>query len=288
MTLATPSTPRPTRWLRALCLSGLASLTACTAMTPTPPDTAPLTVPAGYRLVWADEFDQPGLPDPTRWVYDTGMNAKGWHNNELQYYSDARPENSVVRDGQLLITARHESLSQAPDWGRQRYTSARLITQGKAEWTYGFVEVRARLPCGRGTWPAIWMLGSQGDWPAAGELDILEHVGKNEGHVFSTVHTTSGSGGQGRGAGTQLPDACTAFHNYQMHWTPQAVRFGIDGRHHFTYRNAGTGPAQWPFDRPQFLILNIAIGGDLGGEVDDRIFPVQMAVEHVRVWQRAP
>jgi beta-glucanase (GH16 family) len=247
---------------------------------------APLTVPAGYQLVWADEFDKPGLPDPARWSYDTGMNKAGWHNRELQYYSAARPENSVVRDGKLVITARKEALNTAPDWGGQRYTSVRLISRGKGDWTYGFVSVRAKLPCGLGTWPAIWMLGSQGDWPAAGELDILEQVGKDPDHVFSTVHTTSGSGGQGKGGGTRMGDVCKAFHDYQMHWTPSEIRFGIDGKHHFTYPNAGSGKAQWPFDAPQFLILNIAIGGDLGGPVDDTIFPVTMEVESVRVWQK--
>ena len=246
----------------------------------------PLAVPAGYQLVFSDEFDRPGLPDPARWVYDTAMNKAGWHNRELQYYSAARPENSVVRDGRLVITARKESLSSAPDWGGQRYTSARLITRGKGDWTTGFVSVRARLPCGLGTWPAIWMLASQGDWPAAGELDILEQVGKDPDHVFSTVHTTSGSGGNGKGGGTRLNDVCRAFHDYQMHWTPSEIRFGIDGRHHFTYPNLGQGKAQWPFDSPQFLILNIAIGGDLGGPVDDAIFPVTMEVDSVKVWQK--
>lgn len=247
---------------------------------------APLTVPAGYQLVWADEFDKPGLPDPTRWSPDTGMNKAGWHNRELQYYSAARPENGVVRDGKLVITARKETLDTAPDWGGQRYTSVRLISRGKGDWTYGFFSVRARLPCGRGTWPAIWMLASQGDWPAAGELDILEHVGKDPDHVFSTVHTATGSGGQGKGGGTRMGDVCKAFHDYQMHWTPTEIRFGIDGKHHFTYPNAGSGKAQWPFDAPQFLILNIAIGGDLGGPVDDSIFPVTMEVDSVRVWQK--
>lgn len=263
-------------------------LIGCGAGGPSPSEAAepPLAVPAGYQLVFSDEFDKPGLPDPARWVYDTAMNKAGWHNREMQYYSAARPENSVVRDGRLVITARKESLSSAPDWGGQRYTSARLITRGKGDWTYGFVSVRAKLPCGLGTWPAIWMLASQGDWPAAGELDILEQVGKDPDHVFSTVHTTSGSGGNGKGGGTRLNDVCRAFHDYQMHWTPSEVRFGIDGRHHFTYPNLGQGKAQWPFDSPQFLILNIAIGGDLGGPVDDAIFPVTMEVDSVKVWQK--
>jgi beta-glucanase (GH16 family) len=256
---------------------------------PPPAATVPaLAVPEGYRLVWADEFDQAGLPDASRWVHDTGMNKTGWHNREKQYYGGPRLENAAVQDGRLVITARREDLSAQPDWGGQAYSSARLITAGKRDWTYGFFEVRAKLPCGGGTWPAIWMLGSEGGWPAGGELDILEQVGNNPTRVFSTVHTTAGSGGNGQGAATTLADPCTAFHNYQMHWTAQEIRFGIDGVVHYTYRNPGTGTAAWPFDKPQFLILNVAIGGDLGGAVDDGIFPVSMQVEYARVFQKAP
>lgn len=244
--------------------------------------------PVDHVLVWADEFETAGLPDPAKWVYDIGRNKQGWYNRELQYYSSARPENSVVRDGRLVITARKEALRTAPDWGGQAYTSARLITAGKAQWTYGFFEVRAKMPCGRGSWPAIWMLGAEGQWPAGGELDILEHMGQRPDWVFSTVHTTSGSGANGKGDGRTLPTACSRFHDYQMLWTPADVRFGVDGIQHAVYRNAGTGPAQWPFDRPQFLILNLAIGGDLGGPVDDTIFPISFEIEHVRVYQRAP
>jgi beta-glucanase (GH16 family) len=257
---------------------------------PPPPALAPspatLTLPTGYRLVWSDEFDAPGLPDPARWAYDTGMNKAGWHNREKQYYSNARRENSEVRDGRLVITARLEEMRLAPDWGGQRYTSARLITSGKAQWTYGFFEVRAKLPCGQGTWPAIWTLGN-GAWPATGELDILEQVGSDPTRVFSTVHTSSGSGAEGVSGITQLATACSAFHDYQMLWTPQRVTFAIDGRVHHVYENRGTGVAQWPFDAPQFLILNLAIGGNLGGAVDDSIFPVRYEIEHVRVWQAA-
>ena len=244
-----------------------------------------LAAPAGYRLVWADEFDQPGLPDATRWDYDTGRNKEGWYNNERQYYSRARLDNSEVRGGRLVITARREAMTQAADWGGQPYSSARLLTRGKAAWTYGFFEVRAKMPCGRGTWPAIWMLG-EGVWPAAGELDILEHVGSEPARVFSTVHTASGSGGKGVGAGSQLDTACSAFHNYQMWWTPESLSFGVDGRVHHVYENKKTGTAQWPFDAPQFLILNVAIGGDLGGPVDDAVLPVSLEIEHVRVWQK--
>lgn len=244
-----------------------------------------LSLPPGYRLVWADEFERPGLPDPARWVHDTGRNKAGWYNREQQYYSAPRAENAVVRDGRLVVTARRESRRDQPDWGGQPYSSARLITRGKADWTYGFFEIRAKLPCGKGTWPAIWMVGSGGRWPDDGELDILEHVGSRPDRVFSTVHTQAGSGAHGQGAETALPSACSAFHDYQMLWTPELIRFGIDGVEHFRYRNPGTGAAAWPFDAPQFLILNIAIGGDLGGPVDDAIFPVTLEVEHVRVYQ---
>ncbi len=246
-----------------------------------------MSVPADYTLVWSDEFCGQGGPDPAKWSYDTGRNREGWHNRELQYYSRERTENAALQGGRLVITARKETLSSAADWGRQRYTSARLLKRDKAEWTYGFFEIRARLACGAGSWPAIWMLGSHGDWPAGGELDIMEHIGHKPGRVFSTVHTAGGSGGSGKGAGAQVSDVCTAFHDYQMHWTQHGIRFGIDGVAHFEYRNPGTGSVLWPFDAPQFLILNVAIGGDLGGAVDDSIFPVRMEVDHVRVYQRA-
>lgn len=246
-----------------------------------------LAVPAGYRLVWADEFDKAGLPDASRWDYDTGMNKPGWFNNEKQYYARARLANSEVRDGRLVITARREEMRDQADWGGQKYSSARLLTRGKAEWTYGFFEVRAKMPCGLGTWPAIWMLGL-GQWPATGELDILEHQGSAPQRVFSTVHTTSGHGGQGVTGATSLPTACTAFHDYQMLWTPQRVSFAVDGRVHHVVDNKGSGAAQWPFDAPQFLILNLAIGGDLGGPVNDAIFPVKYEIEHVRIYQQTP
>lgn len=262
-----------------------------TAPVPTPSapvaPTLPPQVPAGYALVWADEFEVAGLPDPTRWVYDTERNALGWYNNELQYYAAARPQNAVVSGGRLQIVARAESLSGLPDWGGQRYSSARLITRGLAAWTYGFFEVRAKLPCGRGTWPAIWMLGTSGPWPVAGEIDIMEHVGSNPGRVFGTVHTQV-SAGPGTGAAVQVPDACTAFHDYQLHWTASELAIGIDGVVYYRYPNPRAGRATWPFDAPQYLLLNIAIGGTLGGAVDDTIFPVTMEIEHVRVYQARP
>jgi beta-glucanase (GH16 family) len=275
------------RLLRSCAAAGLVGLAATAALAQAGAAAA-LAVPAGYTLVWSDEFDSPGLPDPAKWAFDTGRNQAGWYNHELQYYSAGNAANAVQRDGRLIITARKETPRAEPDWGGQHYTSARLLTQGKAEWTYGFFEVRARVACGKGTWPAIWMLGSRGDWPAGGELDIMEHIGHQPGRVFSSVHTAAGSGAKSVGGAVRLPDVCNRFHRYQMHWTPQHIRFGVDGVAHSEYPNPGRGPASWPFDAPQFLIINIAVGGDLGGRVDDSIFPVHMEVDHVRVHQRAP
>ncbi|MCA1196643.1 glycoside hydrolase family 16 protein [Sphingomonas sp. R647] len=239
-----------------------------------------------YQLVWADEFDRDGLPDATKWSWDTHANKAGWYNNELQYYAADRAENARVENGRLIITARRESLTDRPDHGGQRYTSARLITKGKAEWTYGMIEVRAKLPCGKGSWPAIWMLGATANWPDGGEIDIMEHVGKLPGDVFGTIHTRSTAGTYGNGGKIRVEDACTAFHDYQIVWTPDAISFAVDGKAYHRYRNTGTGAAQWPFDQPQYLLLNLAIGGAMGGEVDDAIFPTRFEIDHVRVYQR--
>jgi beta-glucanase (GH16 family) len=277
----------PLRTASLPCLYAAGALLMGTTLAP-PAVGAPLEVPAGYRLVWADEFDADGLPDPAKWVHDTVRNKEGWHNNELQYYAAPRAQNAVVKNGRLVITARKESLSDAPDWGGQRYTSARLITRGKADWTYGFFEVRAKMPCGRGTWPAIWTLGSGGRWPDDGELDIMEHVGSDPARVSSAVHVRAAHGANPVYGAARLPDACNAFHDYQMHWTRDGVSFGVDGFVHLHYPRQDVGPRAWPFDAPQYLLLNVAIGGHLGGPVDDRIFPVQMEVEHVRVYQPPP
>jgi beta-glucanase (GH16 family) len=271
------------RWLA----TSLAATLVATAFAMQLAGAAPVEVPAGYKLVWADEFDTDGLPDPAKWQNDTSRNRQGWHNHELQYYAAPRAANAVVKGGRLIITARKESISSAADWGGQAYSSARLQTRGKAEWTYGFFEVRAKLPCGKGTWPAIWMLGSNGSWPANGELDIMEQVGSDPARVFSTVHTTAGHGGQSVSGIVRIADACQNFHRYQMLWTASEVSFAVDGFAHLRYPRLDAGPRVWPFDAPQFLLLNLAIGGDLGGEVDDRIFPVAMEVDYVRVYQAA-
>jgi beta-glucanase (GH16 family) len=251
---------------------------------------APSSVPSGYTLVWSDEFSSPGmqLPDAGKWSYDIAQNRVGWFNGELQYYANGRMQNSAVQNGSLTITARKESLAgTVSDWGGQSYTSARLYTKGKASWTYGFFEVRAKLPCGAGTWPAIWTLGATVDvWPDQGEMDIMEQTGWDKGMVLGTVHTLDGFGGGGSTGSTPLAGACTAFHNYQIKWTANAIDFYVDGvsyRPSYTKTASATG---WPFDKPQYLLLNLAVGGVLGGPVNDATLSgTGLEVDYVRVYQ---
>ena len=248
----------------------------------------------GYRLVWNDEFNIDGLPDPTRWTYDVERNLEGWYNNELQYYSADRAENARVEGGRLIIEARMETLDPAttPDWGGQAFTSARLVTRERAGWTYGFFEVKAKVPCGRGTWPAAWLLPvADVEWPSGGEIDILEHVGHDPGVVHGTVHTTryNHTRGSERGGRKRVADACGAFHRYQVLWTPEAINFGVDDVGFYAFRNDGRGdPATWPFDQPFYAILNLAVGGDWGGAegIDRRAFPETLEVDYIRVFQR--
>jgi beta-glucanase (GH16 family) len=250
---------------------------------------------AGMRLVWSDEFDTAGLPDARKWAHDTDRNRLGWYNNELQYYAANRPDNARVENGRLIITARQERLTSASDYGNQNYTSARLITRGLASWTYGYFEIRAKLPCGLGTWPAIWMLGTGGRWPVDGEIDIMEQKGTSAAakrEVLGTLHTqaynwSGGTLGVARGGATQLPNACTSFNTYHMSWDASRIAIGVNGANYFEFaKPANADYAQWPFDAPQFMILNLAIGGDLGGAVDNAALPAVMEVDYVRVYQR--
>ena len=233
--------------------------------------------------VWRDEFDGSGRPDASKWGYDLG--GDGWGNNELQVYTD-RIDNASVDDGVLTITAKKEALS-----GRD-YTSARLVSKGKGDFLYGRFEIRAKLPPGRGTWPAIWMLPTDwayGGWPHSGEIDIMEHVGFDPDRVHVSVHT----GAYHHTIGTQktstkmVAGATTAFHRYRVDWTPYAVRGYIDDVQMYEFVNEGTGPAAWPFDRRFHLLLNIAVGGNWGGQkgVDDTVFPARMEVDYVRVYR---
>jgi beta-glucanase (GH16 family) len=259
-------------------------------------ETVPTKVPAGYALVWSDEFDTPGLPDPAKWKYDTFRNKDGWFNNEKQYYAAAREKNARVVDGRLIIEAHGEDLSQAglSDWGKQQFTSARLITKGLGDWTYGFFEIRAKLPCGRGTWPAIWMLPSDDSvkWPEGGEIDIMEHVGFDPGVIHHSIHTSAFNFSRGtqKTSSHQIPDACDAMHKYQLLWTADFMLFGVDDRPKLLFKKESDKRARWPFDQPQHLLLNIAVGGSWGGQkgVDPAAFPARMEVDYVRVYQLRP
>lgn len=242
--------------------------------------------PPGYRLVWADEFDTPGMPDPVRWNYETGM----IRNNEAQFYTEARPENARIENGVLIIEARREPWEQGGK--RAAYTSASVTSQCRAYWRYGRIEVRAKIPTGRGTWPAIWLLGQNIDkagWPRSGEIDIMENVGFDPDTIHANIHTEAYNHVKGTNKGNQItvPAPYKDFHIYALDWDPRKIVISVDGKPYFTYANEGTGEAVWPFDQPFYLILNLAIGGSWGGQqgIDEAIFPQRFEIDYVRVYQ---
>ncbi|QHS60466.1 glycoside hydrolase family 16 protein [Chitinophaga agri] len=233
--------------------------------------------------VWADEFDYTGLPDATKWGYDIG--GSGWGNNELEYYTNSI-DNAAVADGKLTITAKKEAKEN------RNYTSARLVSRGKGDFLYGRIEIRAKLPAGKGTWPALWMLPTDwayGDWPKSGEIDIMEHVGYDPDVVHITAHTEAYyfKIGTQKSATKKISNATTAYHLYRMDWTPFALRGYIDDQLIFEFKNEGKGYTVWPFDKKFHLLMNIAVGGDWGGAqgMDDSIYPVTMDVDYVRVYK---
>ncbi|MCX7949275.1 MAG: glycoside hydrolase family 16 protein [Treponemataceae bacterium] len=245
------------------------------------PDPKGAWVPAGYRLVWQDEFDYTGAPDENKWGYSTGGN--GWGNAEVQFYTDKRT-NSFVDKGRLVIRA----LNEGGMW-----TSARLKTQYKADWTYGYIEVRAKLPKGVGTWPAIWMLPTfdkYGGWPRSGEIDIMEHVGFDPEVVHTSVHTLAYNhkNGTHKTASAKIEGVTDGFHVYALEWTAQYLQWYIDGKPFFRFENEGKSFAEWPFDIPFYLIMNIAIGGSWGGQtgIDPNLKEAVMEVDYVRVYQK--
>jgi beta-glucanase (GH16 family) len=252
----------------------------------------PMARPADSRLVWTDEFDGKRL-DPRKWRFDTSRNKLGWYNGELQYYAAGRPENVRLENGHLIIEARREDLDPGkyPDWGGEHYTSAKIVTKGKAAWTYGFFEIRAKLPCARGTWPAIWMLPETGTWPDGGEIDVMEQVGSQPEVVDATLHTALfvHSKGTQRGAELPLRGACDTFHLYQLDWRPTSITIGVDGHAYMRVRNDQPGGrGAWPFDAPFRMILNLAMGGAWAAAkgMDDAALPQRMEVDYVRVWQQ--
>ena len=249
----------------------------------------PVRRPQNTRQVWQDEFNGAGL-DTAKWSFDTARNKEGWYNGELQYYSAGHPENLRVANGVLTIVARHEALKSAPDWGGQHYTSAKIVSKGVG-WTYGFYEIRAKLPCARGTWPAIWMLPiDMKKWPDDGEIDIMEQVGAEPNLIYASLHTGLFNHvlKTQRSAQRSVPTSCATFHRYQLDWRPDSITIGVDDRGILRVRNDRPGgKGAWPFDAPFHMILNLAIGGDWAGAkgIDDDAMPQRMVIDYVRVWQ---
>lgn len=242
------------------------------------------TQEAKMQMVWSDEFDYQGLPDSTKWSYEEGY----IRNAELQYYTAGRLENARVEDGNLVIETRKDDFEGHP------ITSASLTTDGKASWTYGRVEVRAKLPTGLGTWPAIWMLGVNIDevgWPECGEIDIMENVGYDPDLIHANIHTEAYNHVKGTNKGNRITVTApyNDFHVYAVDWAPQQMSFSVDDSTYFTFANEGTGSATWPYDKPHYLILNTAFGGGWGGAqgVDETILPVKYYIDYVRVYQKS-
>ena len=242
------------------------------------------------KLVWKDEFNTAGnLPDSNKWSYDNGNGCPdicGWGNNELQYYTTRRTENTRIENGLLVIEARKENFNGA------KYTSARLVTKHKGDWKYGRLEIKAKLTSGKGMWPAIWMLPTNweyGAWPHSGEIDIAENVGYLPDSLFGTVHTGAFNGmiGTQKSKSISINDLSTAFHVYAIEWTKDNIGFYIDGKKYHVFENNHSGTEAWPFDKEFHLLLNVAVGGNWGGKygVDDNIFPQKMEVDYVRVYQ---
>ncbi|MFA7106714.1 MAG: family 16 glycosylhydrolase [Candidatus Izemoplasmatales bacterium] len=244
-----------------------------------------------WQPVWCDEFDVDGLPDSSKWSYDVG--GSGWGNNELQYYTEADLDNARVSDGLLYITALKESIDT------REYSSSRLVSKYRGDWQYGRIQIRAKMPSGRGLWSALWMLPTDwnyGGWPNSGEIDIMEYVGYDKNQVYGTIHT----GAYNHSLGTQIGfdrevlNVETEFQVYEMIWEPGKIDLYINGeKFAFFGYNPNTNidisnPDAWPFDQRFHLIMNIAVGGNWGGlqGVDDSIFPQSMVVDYVRVYQK--
>ena len=247
----------------------------------------------GWTLVWSDEFNGPNgsAVDRSKWVFDIGGN--GWGNQELEYYTD-RTENASVHDGNLVMKALSEKYT-GPDGVTRNYTSVRLKTLGRFSQTYGRFEARLKIPYGQGLWPAFWMLGDDIDkvgWPACGEIDIMENIGKEPAIIHGSIHGPGYIGGTGIEAPYTLPAKkrfADDFHVFAVEWDPDAVSFFVDQDLYVRHTRADLHPGwKWVFDKPFFVILNVAVGGDWPGDPDSTtVFPQAMLVDYVRVYQRA-
>lgn len=243
------------------------------------------------QLVWSDEFDYTGLPDPSKWSYDVGDACEkpagcGWGNQELQYYTDGRLKNARVEDGNLVIEV-HKEKYESRD-----YTSARLVSKNKGDWKYGRFVIRARLAQGKGVWSAIWMLSTenkQKGWPHSGEIDIMENVGFDPDSLISTVHTLNYNHmiDTHKNGGIKEAGTSDKFHDYILEWDKEQCKFYVDETLIFTFENEHTDYKSWPFDEEFHLILNVAYGGNWGGRegISPELLPAKMEVDYVRVYQ---
>ena len=234
-----------------------------------------VSVTVAQSLIWSDEFDVPGAPNPAKWNYDIG--AGGWGNQELQNYTN-RTDNAIVSNGTLKIIAKKENL------GGSAYTSARLLTKDKFSFKYGKIEVRAKMPVGAGTWPAAWMLGANintVNWPNCGEIDVVEHKGSDVNKIYGTLHFPGNFGGNAVGGTKVITGANSEFHVYACEWTAVSIKFYIDGVLFFTFANNST----LPFNQNFFVLLNLAMGGTFGGPVDAAFTTATYEVDYVRVYQ---
>jgi PKD repeat protein len=233
-----------------------------------------INVIVAQSLVWSDEFNVNGAPDPAKWGYDLG--AGGWGNAELENYT-SRPENVVVQGGVLQIKALKEN------YNGSAYTSARLLSKNKFSFRYGRVEASAKLPAGVGTWPAIWMLGnniSTAGWPACGEIDIMEHLGRDLNKIYGTLHYPGRSGGTADGNTKLISNATTAFHKYSLDWSATSIKISVDDQLIHTVANS----AALPFNQEFFFILNVAMGGNFGGAVDPAFTNATMEIDYIKVY----
>ncbi|MFZ6012638.1 MAG: family 16 glycosylhydrolase [Bacteroidota bacterium] len=231
----------------------------------------------GEILVWSDEFNVDGTPNPAYWGYDLGT-GNGWGNNEVQNYTN-NSQNVRIENGILII----EAIKSGGTW-----TSARMKSQGKKNFKYGKIVFRAKLPTGTGTWPALWMLGeniSSIGWPACGEIDVMEHVGKDPGVVHGSLHSSSSFGATVNTGVKTVSTFNTEFHTYEALWTEEKIQFSIDGTPFYTYQPAVKNSSTWPFNTPFFIIMNIAMGGNFGGPIDASLTQARLEVDYVRVYE---
>jgi beta-glucanase (GH16 family) len=248
----------------------------------------------GRRLVWSDEFDGPAgaPPDPSVWAHEVGDGSAngipGWGNSELQHYTAGTENAALDGRGNLVITAR-----RLPGTGRapSEYTSARLVTKGRLDFTHGQIETRAHVPRGAGLWPAFWALGTSIDqvgWPACGEIDVMEHVAREPRRVFGALHGPGYSGDDGFVGSVELPvDVGDDFHVFAIDWEPGLIVWSLDGQPYHRASPAGVAPRSWVFEQPFYLLLNLAVGGTFGGDVPDSTsFPQALCVDYVRAFGR--